>query len=113
MSVVSVIYDIYMYIHCRRASCRRATAWRPYPYPTLPYPTLPYPTLPDSQARELSASHRLALFLDMHGHSSKKGFFLYCCDESVAAFPRFSCFPRCLPNPKPRMSIFQILNPRP
>ena len=38
-------------------------------------------------ARELSASHRLALFLDMHGHSSKKGFFLYCCDESVAAFP--------------------------
>lgn len=38
-------------------------------------------------ARELSASHRLALFLDMHGHSSKKGFFLYCCDESVADFP--------------------------
>jgi len=38
-------------------------------------------------ARELSAQQRLALFLDMHGHSSKKGFFLYCCDESVMALP--------------------------
>ena len=38
-------------------------------------------------ARELAASQRLAMFMDMHGHSSKKGFFLYCCDPSVVALP--------------------------
>jgi hypothetical protein len=38
-------------------------------------------------ARELASNGRMTLFLDMHGHSSKKGFFLYCCNESVAAFP--------------------------
>mmetsp|Transcript_9575 Transcript_9575/g.32055 ORF Transcript_9575/g.32055 Transcript_9575/m.32055 type:complete len:128 (+) Transcript_9575:1710-2093(+) len=32
-------------------------------------------------------ANRLVLFLDIHGHSCKKGFFLYCCEDSVSGLP--------------------------
>eukprot|EP00286_Rhodomonas_abbreviata_P006513 CAMPEP_0181317492 /NCGR_PEP_ID=MMETSP1101-20121128/16498_1 /TAXON_ID=46948 /ORGANISM="Rhodomonas abbreviata, Strain Caron Lab Isolate" /LENGTH=352 /DNA_ID=CAMNT_0023424891 /DNA_START=62 /DNA_END=1120 /DNA_ORIENTATION=+ len=36
---------------------------------------------------DLAGEGRLVLYIDLHGHSNKKGFFLYCCDSSVSTLP--------------------------